>query len=57
MFNQLIKKTALGLSKNFKNTSSGCRTATNEFSIKIAENFDGPTFVNFLQELDRLKKN
>ena len=53
----LLKKAALGLSKNYKSSSQKTRDSTHNFQVKIAENFDGSTFAVFLKHLNDLKKD
>jgi len=52
----LVKRAAIGLSKNYNADSKKVRLATEDFKLKIAKNFDGRTFALFLKYLEELKK-
>lgn len=54
---KLIKAAAIGLNKNYKNESEKAKRNTEDFKVKLAENFDGRTFAIFIKHLSELKKD
>lgn len=52
-----MKNAAIGLHKNYKNTSQISKTRTDDFKVKIAKNFDGQTFALFIKHINELKKD
>lgn len=55
LFTKLIKTAAIGMHKNFGNTSQMCKDNTTEFMVKISENLDSRTFTVFNKHLNELK--
>ena len=56
-FTKLVKSSAIGLYKNYKNTSPTSKKRTEDFKVQVAKNFDGRTFALFIKYVNELKRD
>jgi hypothetical protein len=53
----MIKKTALGLFKNYKRKAKETQKDSEDFVLFVSKNMDGRTFTLFNKHLDELKRD